>query len=474
MPQPGIDVEIVEFFQPGEAILDMGQGMFAGYTERGPNLATLHNMADYRKICGGRNGASKTYDGVSSFFDEGGTTAYVARNETAVGVVAEGTLGTWADFAAKSQGVWGNDIDVTIVAGVGAVDKRRVQVSYQNAVVETSPNIVDVPSALAWLKNKSNYVEITGEGADSDALPDAGTTVALAAGVDGAKAAGDYQSGLDRLVFGLGPGQVNAPGESDPGVQLMVGQHVVDNHRVGCLDFAATEDPTVLASAVAALYGQPGARQMIGFGNWLVYPSDAPPATNLIPYSGAEMGMIALVEKKGDASLVAAGSNAISRRAEDLNHRWSNEDHKTLNGLGVTLGRVLYNNVRTYGYRTVAGPDDTNWLFFQEARVIMSIAHALTAQLEEYVFDSVDGLGHFYSAVKNAAVGVCLPYWIVGALYGGTADQAFRVVVNDSNNPPEQVAMGEIHVTLYLRTSKIAEWLRVEIIKVPTSQEVPA
>jgi phage tail sheath protein FI len=218
----------------------------------------------------------------------------------------------------------------------------------------------------------------------------------------------------------------------------------------------------------------PGDRLCIGFGTWVNYPGDAKGQINTIPFGGMEMGLIAKVDRMNDASLVAAGANAISKRALGLAQNYSDADRFALNAAGVSLGRYLYKNVRTYGYRTVAGPNETNWLFFQESRVIMNIAHAVQAQVEEYVFNSVDGRQTLFTRIKNACTGVLIPFFQAGALFGATPDQSFRVVCDARNNTDETIAAGEVHVTLYLRTSKVAEWIKVNIIKVPTDQEVPA
>jgi hypothetical protein len=473
VPNPGLDVEIVETFEPGEAILDTSQGMFAGYTEYGAPLTTVHNMADYRKYCGGRNGASKMYDSVGAFFGEGGKTAYIGRNATVDGVPATGALGTWAEFTAKSQGLYGNDIDVKAVAGLGA-NTVRLQVIYKGVVMESSPNIADYNAAVSWAAEKSSFVYVSDEGADSDTLPAVDATAALTGGTDGAKSAADYQSGLDLFTFDLGPGQVNCPGEEDTTVHLMVGAHVAAKHRCGVIDLPNTDDAAVLSAAAENLWGEVGMRQCIGLAPWILYPGDTKDSNNVIPYGGMEMGIIAKVDRMLDPSLVAAGANAISKRALGLANDFADDQRYALNQSSVSLGRFMYRNVRTYGYRTLAGPSDGNWRFFQESRVIMNIAHQIQADIEQYVFNTVDGLNHLFVKIKNTAVGVLMPFFISGALYGATPSDAFRVVCDATNNTDETIALGEVHVTLYLRTSKVAEWIKVDIIKVPTEEAIPA
>jgi hypothetical protein len=189
--------------------------------------------------------------------------------------------------------------------------------------------------------------------------------------------------------------------------------------------------------------------------------------------SGIQAGLIARADASGELAAVAAGSRGVSRRALGLAQSYSDADRQELNANGVTLGRPMFGLVRTYGNRTGAGPDmNGNWTFIKESRVIMAVAHEGNASVEDFVFDTIDALGHLFVSVKNTLVGICLKYWRAGALYGGTPEQAFRVVCDFSVNPPATIATGELHAAIYLRTSKVAEWVKVEIIKVPTEKEV--
>jgi phage tail sheath protein FI len=252
-----------------------------------------------------------------------------------------------------------------------------------------------------------------------------------------------------------------------------LGNHLEDNDRVGVVDLAESADPMALLAARTAFNGKRGSKLILAIGSWLSYPSETPPATIVIPYSGTQMGMIARVDAGGDPAAVAAGSNAISNRALGLTKQFSDADRETLNAGGVTLGREMYGLVRTYGYRTAAGPDyNLNWTFFQESRVVMAIAHECNAAVEEYVFDTIDGLRHLFSKVENVLVGICNRYWLSGALFGASPGEGFRVDM--SVNTVDTIKLGEIHAAVYVKTSKVAEWVQISIIKVPLERALAA
>jgi phage tail sheath protein FI len=132
----------------------------------------------------------------------------------------------------------------------------------------------------------------------------------------------------------------------------------------------------------------------------------------------------------------------------------------------------VYGQMRMYGYRTSAGPNETNWLFFQESRVIMMIAHECNAALEEYVLKTMDGKRQLLARVNVALSGVLARYWRAGALFGNTSSDAFYVDT-DSPNTLETMAAGELYANVGVKTSKLAEWVVLNLVKYRTERPLP-
>jgi hypothetical protein len=434
-------------------------------------------MAEYESKWGLRTAGSDMYDAAGAFFDEGGGSLVVSKLNAAAAVTAAGpAAGVW-NIKAASPGVWGNNVKVTTkqpaTGSTGAAGQPvYLEVQYNNVVVENSPTMYDADDAVDWATNFSNYIRIT-LGAGPYTLPVQGTVINLTAGADGTPAVSDYDAALARFTYEQGPGQVEAPAVTDPLVHQKIGAHCEVAHRVGLIDLPDSANKTTLHSARNALDGKPGARLLLACGSWYSYPSDASPASKVIAMSGVQAGIVARVDRGGDVSQVAAGSNGISRRALGLAQAYSDADRQELNANGVTLGRQMYGLVRTYGYRTAGGPDvRDNWTFWQESRVIMAIAHESNAAVEDYVFDTIDGLGHVFVDIKNVLAGICLRYYQDGALYGATPERAFRIVCDSTNNPIDTIRLGEIHAAIYVKTSKVAEWIKIDVVKVPIEKEV--
>jgi hypothetical protein len=432
-------------------------------------------MDEYREKWGTRQNGPKMYDGVWPFFQEGGKNLVVARQTSADSVVATGDLGTVAVNAASS-GEWGNGIKVDAIAPAGGAGSpgSPVQIQVKDSdgdTVELSSILTTVDEMVDWAEGNSNWIRFAPD--DASTLPDPASTVTLADGDDGAAPGDSVIDALDLFPYEYGPGQVYAPGMTNAATHYDVGTHCMENDRCGLVDLPNDDDPLVLKAARANLDGKDGARQMMALGSWVRYPTDTPPASVILPYGGVQAGIIARVDAAGDVAAVAAGANGISRRALGLAKQFNNADRTDLNANGVNLAREMYGLVRTYGYRTTAGPDlRGNWTFFQEARVVMGIAHECNAAVEEYVFNTIDGLGHIFIKVKNMCTGICQAYWQAGALYGATPELSFKVITDSRVNTLETIKLGEVHAAIYVKTSKVAEWVAIKIVKVPTEREV--
>jgi hypothetical protein len=477
VPRPGVDVAVADTVSTQQAILDTGQVFLVGKTERGPIWGRAASISEYETKWGLRTLGPEMYDAADTFFEEGGGAAIVSKLNAAAAVTALIAAGTVWSIKAASPGAWGNNIKVITrqpaTGSTGAAGQPiYLEVQYNSVIVETSPTMYDADDAVDWASNYSNYVRLT-LGAGPYTLPVFATTYQLATGADGTVAVGDYDVPLARFTYEQGPGQVYAPQATDPLIHQKIGAHCEVAHRVGLVDLPDTPTKATLHAARNALDGKPGARLLLACGSWYTYPTDASPATKIVPLGGVQAGIISRLDRQGDVSLVAAGSNGISRRAIGLTQAYNDADRQELNANGVTLGRQMYNLVRTYGYRTAGGPDvRDNWTFFQESRVIMSLAHEANAAVEDYVFDSIDGEGHLFVDIKNVLAGICLRYHQDGALYGDTPERAFRIVCDSTNNPVTSIRTGEVHAFIYVRTSKVSEWIKIDVVKVPIEREV--
>ena len=473
MPRPGTDIYIVDEAAAGGAILDTGQAFFAGQTERGPSdrAERITSPAQYTSRFGGRSGGSLMADAVAVYFSEGGGVLYVSR---AVGDGAELATKAFGSMTADaaSAGTWGNTVEVEsvdpLVPAGGAV---VLVVSVDGVETERSPMLTNADAAAAWSQS-SDLIRLT-KGADN-VVPPSGTTAALAGGVDGsapdATALGDA---LARFGSGLGPGQVAAPGLTSSEVHEALAAHVDASRRVALLDLPDSPDPLVLGGAVADLRATEGVRFCAAFAPWAIYPG--PGGSQItVPYSAVEAALIAQADRiTGNPNQPAAGTNGTCRYALGLAQEFTDAQREALNEQGVCMAKLVYGNVRTYGYRTAAGPEDTNWVWFGNSRVVMAVAHESEAIAENYVLRQIDGRGQIFAALETDLRGICLRYFNAGALYGAEPAEAFSVDTGSGVNTIDTIKGGEIRAVVRLKCSPAAEWVVIEIVKVPVDRQLP-
>lgn len=475
MPRPGTEVRIVDGAASGAAILDTGQAFFVGASGRGSaeRAVRVSSLADYQEKFGARSDGSLLYDAVRCFFSEGGGSLYVSRVVADDADASTVAFGANLTATAASPGTWGNDLTVTAedpIVGTG----RVIKVYLDDELVDQSPTLADRDAAIAWSEGRA-YVEFSALGAGTT-LPAAGTSVDLASGANGAATdADDVTAALARFEYGLGPGQVAAPGFTTTPIHEALLAHADANRRVVLIDLPDSADEAALVAALEAIQDTAGIRYSLVLAPWIEYPGEASGATVTVPFSGIQAGLIARADTAtGNPNESAAGVNGIHRMSTGLSAEFADDVREGLNALGITLAKVKYGTIRTYGYRTGAGASDPNWLWYGNSRTLMAIAHACDAAAENYVLRQIDGKRVVLSALETDLRGVLLPYFNQGALFGETPADAFSVDVGPGVNTVETIAAGEVHAVIRAKFSPAGEWVRIDVVKVPIEAALAA
>ena len=118
---------------------------------------------------------------------------------------------------------------------------------------------------------------------------------------------------------------------------------------------------------------------------------------------------------------------------------------RALPGLGVQL----------WGARTLSSD---RWLrFLPVRRCLSAIERRVMAALRPLVFES--NTPTLWFQITQAVLGVLVPVFNAGALRGETAEQAFYVRCDDSNNPPQSVALGQVLCEVGVAIAAPAEFI---------------
>jgi phage tail sheath protein FI len=291
--------------------------------------------------------------------------------------------------------------------------------------------------------------------------------VAPATGIDAAS----IDNALDALTRDMGPGQVFVadPLGTDAATHASLIAHAGANNRIALLDAPADSDATDLEALAGTYVGDVNARYAALFAPPAIVPGVTSGTTRTVPYSALEAGIISRNDAAYNPNVPAAGDLGVSRFALDLGARFTDAERESLNAAGVDIARVMWGQVKTYGYRTLA-PDDTGWLGLGNARLNMEIVAKAEAIGEHYVFAQIDGRRVKISQFGAELTGMLVPYEEAGALYRLDDTAGFFVDVGPAVNTDALLATGELHAVIGLRMSPFAEYVVIEIVKVAADQ----
>ena len=498
-------------YRPGVAVLsranqaasgvptDTTVGFIVGEASQGPvgTATQLTSMDQGVSIYGGRLAAAPfLYDGMELFFREGGGTLYVSRlADSAVAAhVAAPAFGTDADLAAASPGAFadGYKLDVTAAtvgsqqslvnrpAGLVFADEQSTTgdpftaqlTDSTGKLLQQSLQIYTTDDLAAWLATQ-NYATLT-EFTPGEALT--AVSLTLAGGADGTVPVTDPDAlgtSLDAFSTELGPGQLWAPGKTDPEMQAALMVHASSHNRVALLDAPQGADVPTLVAYGSALRDQVTDRYASLWAPWVTIPGVAQGTTRTVPWSSVQAGLIARADAAaGHANVAAAGDNGQSFFALDVTQTFSDADRQTLLFAGVNTVRLRYGTVRAYGFRSLSASPGLNspWVQFNHGRLNMQIVADSEEIGEEYVFSQIDGRGLTIAAFHGELNGMLGDLFDLGALYGATPDDAYDVNTSPSVNTIETISNGELHAILSVKMSPHAELVEIGIVKVALTE----
>jgi hypothetical protein len=466
MSRPGTDVVVSDATPPRSAPTDTGVGFFVGEAAQGPTdaPALIRSMSAFEDTFGERFNPPYLYDAAECFFREGGARLYVLRLADDDAVVASASNDP-IDVDATSPGTWANTVKLqTSTSGSGKVAEVSV-----GSVVEERSGLLSTVADLVAFAAASRYVRAS---APDENLGDALTnqTWTLTGGADGTLPVTDpdvFAAALDHVQDTLGPGQLAAPGKSDPDFHAALLAAAGVQNRIALLDCDPSDDVAGLVAEAAAQRGSDDDRYGALWAPWATIPGRARGTLRTVPWSGIQAGLIARSDASGNANQAAAGLLGVSRVAVGLDTEYSDSEREQLMEAGVNTARVVYGDVRSYGYRTLVDPDGTHaaWLPLSSTRLAMAIKAECQEVAESYVFAQIDGQGRTLGRFNGELVGVCLKHFQNGGLYGSRPEEAFRVDTGEAVNTPETIADGELRASVALKMSPFAEYVYIEIVK---------
>lgn len=499
---PGISVTTgVRVGPTGSDVAPSSTFFVAGTAQRGPtNRARLVlSMSQFEAIYGSFTSDTTLHDYVKTYFEEGGTRAYVARAvgsgaATATVNVVDASAGVCFSLTAASSGDWANTsggqegLKADVSVDTGAV---TITVYYQNEVVFTAGPFTNETLTDGSTKYAKQFVveainsapsltELMTAATGASVLSPAEDMYELVGGVDHTSAPTNTQvaAALALFDYDLGAGVVAAPGWTAATIWEPLRDHAAANRRIAYLGFGngSSFDTTAEVIAAADDYwgttaaARESASYMAFFWPWVRVPDGFGSTRAQSPEAFAAAGRARAHVATGPWR-AGAGELTSARYVTGLVQEVTRSMANALDDGRVNALRVINGAVRVYGARSVSA-DETNWRFITYRDTLNYITAAAESALEPLVFKPIDGRGTLFGEVEAALTAIMEPIRTSGGLYEGfnpdtgqPVDPGYSVDVSSVNNSTANLALGTVTANVGVRVSPVADKYNITITK---------
>lgn len=473
---PGVSLT-VEPRGSAEEPLRTDVAVFLGRTRRGPvrTPVRVESWNDVVGAFGPPDGSSATPYALRGFFENGGRTAWVLRVAgPAVAASALWTVGDVAGFAhrrylvlASGPGAWANGGRVGIryrastVAGPPTV---TVRVTVPGEPPETFAGVA--PAEVAERLEASRLVRLVPDGTAPSGEPgpiSLSWDLALAGGTDAVPGRAEYSAAVSAQADLPEPALVALPdlgtdltgvAHGDTVLELMAGA-AASLDRLVVLDVPpglSSVDETV--AWVAALADDPALLRTTAVYHPALRNADG----RTVPASGHVLGVIARLDAERGAHHTPA--NAVVLDAVDLATEFPEPQLFRLFDAGIDLIRCTRGRgLLVWGGRTLSPEPETRYVAHR--RLVHLLVRAIRRVASPLVFDV--NSAELRLTLVRALTSVLLSAFRSGALAGARPEQAFRVVCDDSNNPPGQDP-GQVVCEIGVAPAVPMEFIRLRLV----------
>ena len=452
-----------------------------GLAERGPvgSAVLVNSLADFTAAFGGQTSFGSLFDALTTYFQEGGSRAYVARvagPAATAGTLASalldqasGTPAATLTVSAASPGAWSAAVAVKVLAGSTA-STFRLQVFFDGILVEDYTNLSSPQQAVSKINSRSVYVQLADAGSPTAAPANnpAATSnpTSLGAGTDdrGNVNTQTYLAALTLFEVGFGDGAVAIPG-AGASVHDGLIAHADAYDRIALLSAERGADKATLIGYASDL----DAKRAGLFAPWVQIPDGFGGTKAISPeaYVAAARSKAHNVDGPWRA---AAGQISVASYVVAPDQVFSVIDANDLDSDKVSIIRTVAGSTRLYGWRSLSGDFD-NWAYLTGADVINRYVTEATNQLEQYVFGKIDSSGHLLATIKGTLVGIAEPMASAGGLFahsddqGNLVDPGYAVDTGNTLNPIGSLALNQILATVALRVSPVGAAIMLSVTK---------
>jgi phage tail sheath protein FI len=489
---PGVYVEEVSGGSKPIAGVGSSTGGFVGIAEKGTvNQAVLvTNWSQFVKEFGSFIPNGYLAYGVYSFFAEGGSSCYVVRvtpeGSTKASLVLKGDNNSKEALSidSRSVGVWGNQVALKVEEASDNVDEDRqliapelfkLTVSYQDiSEVYDRISLAEIESRINDLSTLINVTLIKDSGAQRLANGD----FKLQGGSSGSGTNGEFndadfigdadrKNGIHAFDVIDDVNIIAVPDKAgDRDVALQALNYC--GNRKDC--FFIVDPPCGLKATdvkdfrngTGKIYRGNALNSSYGalYYPWVYIGDPLSGSKKLVPPSGLAAGTYAYTDTARGVHKAPAGiTEGYLDSALGVEQIITQGEHDLLNPIGVNVIRSLPSGICIWGARTLSA--DSEWLYVNIRRLLMYIEESIDEGTQWVVFEPNDpGL---WGRVNRNLTAFLTRVWRDGALYGGTAEEAFFVKVDEENNPAEVRDAGQLIIEVGVAPVKPAEFVIIRV-----------
>jgi phage tail sheath protein FI len=464
---------------------------FFGEAERGPVTPVLiEDWSSYRRVFGDLNTEYDLGYSVYHYFTNGGRAAWVTR---VVGDSAAVALNSGIPYlpngvgaasavlfsvSATGEGIWGNNLTVEVSQGNVAPSSNDIPTF--SIVVRLSGLEVERWLELTADRSRSRFVETvvnrsssyikvtnTAQVTPSATWQFAGGPFSLSGGVDSVPVDTDYVASFNRIDNVDASLLLNAVGRtSQTVVQALLSKAASRGDSFAIIDPSASdEDRTDIEATVASYVGIGGASYGAVYAPRLLMVDPTKTGVGAIRETfpgGAVAGLYARTEVERTIAKAPAGFNSEIRGAFGLSFPVNETDTGLLYAgnppvnvfKAVPGGGIVVNGARTLSKRD---PD----LYINVRRTLNYLKRNLKQLTQFAVFENNDYI--LWSSLTSTITGFLNEFWQSGGLKGRSANEAFIVTCDSTNNTPATTEQGIINVEVAVAVLFPAEFIVIQL-----------
>jgi phage tail sheath protein FI len=183
----------------------------------------------------------------------------------------------------------------------------------------------------------------------------------------------------------------------------------------------------------------------------------------LVPASGHIAGVVSRLDRERGPHWTPANAECLD--AVDVGEEWPLDEREALYREGINLVRcVPGKGLQLWGAWSAIDPralENPSYLYLAHRRLIHRLVRAVRTIAEPLVFDPNTRELRF--SVYRAVYGVLLRFWRGGAFKGARPEEAFKVVCDESNNPPEEQDAGRLWCEIQIAPAAPMEFITLRI-----------